>query len=46
MKENNFPYEGIFFHVVILSFLQRASVRYLVFSASHNFHTKVFVPSN
>jgi hypothetical protein len=46
MKEDNFPYEGIFFHVVILNFLQCANVRDLVFSASQNFHTKVFVPSN
>ena len=45
MKENNFPFEGISFHVVILNFLQCASVRNLAFSASQNFNTKVFVPS-
>jgi hypothetical protein len=64
MKENNFTYEGIFFYVVILNFLQRererererergrrgsvcvcvcVCVRNLIFSASQNFHTQVFV---
>ena len=52
-RENNFnfPYEGTFFYVVTLNFLLcvcvcvrvYVCVRNLIFSASQNFHTKVFV---
>jgi hypothetical protein len=53
MRENNFnfPYEGTFFYVVTLNFLLcvcvcvrvYVCVRNLIFSASQNFHTEVFV---